>query len=293
MGAWLLRCSAPSGAPPLHPHRRGTYPRIGYVDQPVSSDIGANALVGVDVGGSGIKAALVDCSRGEATGRIRVETPQPATPDAVAGTVASLVRQFDALGPIGCTLPAVVSHGVVRTATHIDRGWIGTNGEKLLSKATGRDCVVLNDADAAGVAEARFGAAKDRAGVVVVVTVGTGVGSALLVDGTLVPNSELGHLYVDGHLADTWVSDATRTKGNLSWKHWSSRFERYLQRLQDVVWPELIVVGGGIVKFADKFMDRLDIDCEVRIAALGNLAGIVGAAVVAADAPHGVTSDRS
>ena len=268
-------------------------PTGGYFGRRVSSDIGANVLVGVDVGGSGIKAALVDCSRGEASGRIRVATPQPATPAAVADTVASLVRQFDVVGPIGCTLPAVVSHGVVHTATHIDRGWIGTNGADLLSNATGRQCVVVNDADAAGVAEARFGAARDRSGVVVVITVGTGVGSALLVDGLLVPNSELGHLYVETHLADTWVSDATRTRDNLSWKHWSSRFERYLQRLQDVIWPELIVVGGGIVKFADKFVDRINIDCEVRIAALGNLAGIVGAAVVAAEGAHAVASDRA
>jgi polyphosphate glucokinase len=259
----------------------------------VNSEIGANVLVGVDVGGSGIKAALVDRSRGEASGRIRVETPQPATPDAVADAVTSLVRHFDVSGPIGCTLPAVVSNGVVRTATHIDRGWIGTNGAELLSRATGRDCVVLNDADAAGVAEARFGAARDRKGVVVVVTIGTGVGSALLVQGALVPNSELGHLYVEEHLADGWVSDAARTREDLSWKHWSSRFERYLQRLQDVIWPELIVVGGGIVKFADKFVDRIDIDCELRVATLGNLAGIVGAAVVAGDIAGHVTTDRS
>jgi polyphosphate glucokinase len=259
----------------------------------VSSETGTSALVGVDVGGSGIKAALVDRSSGEAKGRIRLETPQPATPDAVAETVASLVRQFDATGPIGCTLPAVVSNGVVRTATHIDRGWIGMNGAELLSRATGRNCVVVNDADAAGVAEARFGAARERPGVVVVITIGTGVGSALLVNGVLVPNSELGHMYVEEHLADTWVSDATRQKEELSWKHWSTRFERYLQRLQETIWPELIVVGGGIVKFADKFLDRIDVDCEVRIAALGNLAGIVGAAVVAGDIARAVASDRS
>ena len=259
----------------------------------MSNEIGANTLVGVDVGGTGVKAAYVDRSTGQASGRIRVETPQPATPDAIAKTVAALISEFDASGPIGCTLPAVVSQGVVRTASHIDRAWIGTNGAELLSRATGRDCVVLNDADAAGVAEARFGAAKDRSGVVVVVTIGTGVGSALLVNGALVPNSELGHLYVEEHLADTWVSDAARTKEDLTWKHWASRFERYLQRLQDVIWPELVVVGGGIVKFADKFLDRIDVDCEVRIAALGNLAGIVGAAVVASDVAHAVTTDGS
>lgn len=259
----------------------------------MSTETGASALVGVDVGGSGIKAALVDCSSGEVTGRIRLETPQPATPDAVAKTVASLVHQFDATGPIGCTVPAVVMHGVVRTATHIDRGWIGTNGAELLSAATGRHCVVLNDADAAGIAEARFGAARDRTGVVVVITVGTGVGSALLVNGALVPNAELGHVYVESHLADSWVSDATRSSEDLSWKHWSSRFERYLQRLHEIIWPELIVVGGGIVKFADRFLDRVDVDCEVRIAALGNLAGIAGAAIAAGDVERSVTTDRS
>jgi len=259
----------------------------------VSTETGTNALVGVDVGGSGIKAALVDRSSGEAKGRIRLETPQPATPDAVADTVATLVREFDATGPIGCTLPAVVSNGVVRTATHIDRGWIGVNGAELLSRATGRHCVVVNDADAAGVAEARFGVARGRPGVVIVITVGTGVGSALLTGGVLVPNSELGHMYVEEHLADAWVSDSTRQREDLSWKHWAGRFERYLQRLQETMWPELIVIGGGIVKFADKFIDRVNVDCEVRIAALGNLAGIVGAAVVAGDVDRAVTTDRS
>jgi polyphosphate glucokinase len=259
----------------------------------VSSETSANTLVGVDVGGTGIKAALVDCSSGEAHGRIRVVTPQPATPDAIASTVASLVGQFDAGGPVGCTLPAVVSNGVVRTAAHIDPGWIGTDGAKLLSRATGRDCVVLNDADAAGVAEAHFGAARDRAGVVVMITVGTGVGSALLENGALVPNTELGHLYVEQHVADTWVSDATRVKDNLSWKQWSNHFERYLQHLHSIIWPELIVIGGGIVKSADKFIDRLDVDCEVRIAALGNLAGIVGAAVAARDIARSVGTNGS
>jgi polyphosphate glucokinase len=259
----------------------------------VSSETGANALVGVDVGGSGIKAAYVDRRSGEASGRIRVATPQPATPDAVADAVASLISEFDVRGPIGCTLPAVVSDGVVRTASHIDRNWIGTNGAELLSRKTGHDCVVLNDADAAGFAEARFGAAKDRSGVVVMITIGTGVGSALLVDGALVPNSEFGHIYVEQHLADTWVSDAARMKENLSWKHWSSRLERYLQRLEEIIWPELVVIGGGIVKFADKFFDRIDVDFEVRIAALGNLAGIVGAAVAATDVAHAVATDRS
>ena len=206
--------------------------------------------IGVDVGGSGVKAALVDLQTGVATGRMRVETPQPATPDAIAKSVAELVDQLDTPGAIGCTLPAVVLNGVVCTAAHIDESWIGTNAERMMSDVTGRPCAVLNDADAAGLAEARFGAARDRTGVVV---------------------------------ADTWVSDAARTNEELTWKRWSHLLERYLTHLHALLWPELIVVGGGVVKHADKFLDRIDVGCEVRIAELGNLAGIVGAALAAGE----------
>jgi len=239
-------------------------------------------LIGVDVGGSGIKAALVDIATGTATGRIRVETPQPATPDAVASTVATLVGQLDADGPIGCTLPGVVVGGTVRTAAHIDEAWIGTHAATLIGRACGRACTVLNDADSAGLAEARFGAARERRGVVLLVTIGTGVGSALLYDGVLVPNSELGHLHVHGKVADTWASDAKRTEKRLSWRHWAERLDIYLTHLHSVLWPELIVIGGGVVKHSDEFLDMLDPGCEVRIAELGNLAGIVGAALAAA-----------
>ena len=252
-----------------------------------------NTLVGVDVGGSGVKAALVDLGTGHVTGRIRVETPQPATPDAIVSAVTGLVHQFANTGTIGCTLPAVVANGVVRTAAHIDPAWIGAHAATLLSRATDRPCVVLNDADAAGIAEARFGAARSRRGTVVMVTIGTGVGTAVLNDGVLVPNAELGHIFVKRHLADTWVSDATRTAETLSWKLWTRRLERYLVQLHAILWPELIVIGGGIVKHADKFLDRVDPGCEVRIAELGNLAGIVGAAVAAAAHDPAVTADRS
>jgi polyphosphate glucokinase len=237
--------------------------------------------IGVDVGGSGVKAALVDLETGVATGRMRVETPQPATPDAIAKSVAELVDRFDAPGAIGCTLPAVVLNGVVCTAAHIDESWIGTDAERVMSDAAGRPCTVLNDADAAGLAEARFGAARDRKGVVVLVTIGTGVGTALLDDGKLVPNAELGHIVVTDQVADTWVSDAARTNEELTWKRWSNRLERYLTHLHALLWPELIVVGGGVAKHADKFLDRINVGCEVRIAELGNLAGIVGAALAA------------
>ena len=243
----------------------------------------APTMLGVDVGGSGVKAAIVDLATGEATGRIRVETPQPATPDAIAKSVGELIDQFDVPGPIGCTLPAVVLNGVVNTAAHIDQSWIGTNADEVLSDATGRACAVLNDADAAGVAEARYGAARGRNGVVVLVTIGTGVGTALLDDGKLVPNAELGHIVVTDQVADTWVSDSARTTEDLTWKRWSHRLERYLTHLHALLWPELIVIGGGVVKHSDKFLDRINVGCEVRIAELGNLAGIVGAALTASE----------
>jgi polyphosphate glucokinase len=253
----------------------------------------AHTLVGVDVGGTGVKAALVDLASGQAAGRVRVETPQPATPDAIAASVAGLVHQLGGAGAIGCTLPAVVTNGRVLTATHIDPTWIGTHAATLLSRATDRPCVVLNDADAAGVAEARFGAARAQRGVVVMVTVGTGVGTAVLSDGVLVPNAELGHIFVNDHLADEWVSDATRLAENLTWKRWTRRLDRYLAQLHEILRPDLIVIGGGIVKHSDKFLDRIDPDCEVRVAELGNLAGIVGAAI-AADAHIPATAiDRS
>jgi polyphosphate glucokinase len=256
----------------------------------VNIETATNALVGVDVGGSGVKAALVDLTTGQATGRVRVDTPQPATPDAVAGAIAGLVRQFPVDGTIGCTLPAVVTNGTVHTATHIDPTWIGTNAAVLLGRATDRPCVVLNDADAAGVAEARFGAARAHRGTVVVVTIGTGVGTAVLNDGVLIPNAELGHIFVEEHFADAWVSDGTRVAETLPWKRWTRRLDRYLTHLHEILWPDLIVVGGGIVKHADKFLERVDPGCEVRIAELGNLAGIVGAALTAQSHVPAVTT---
>ena len=239
-------------------------------------------LIGVDVGGSGIKAATVDIASGASSDRIRHVTPQPATPDAVAETVANLVNELGIDGPIGCTLPAVVVGGTVRTAAHIDDSWIGTHAAAVIGRATGRRCAVLNDADAAGLAEARFGAARDRRGVCIMVTVGTGVGTALLNDGVLVANSELGHIEVNGKVADVWASDARRVEKHLTWEQWAERLNTYLTKLHSVLWPELIVIGGGVVKKADVFFHLLDPGCEVRIAELGNHAGIVGAALAAA-----------
>jgi polyphosphate glucokinase len=243
------------------------------------------ALMGVDVGGTGVKAARTDLATGVPSGRERILTPHPATPDAVAATVAAVLARFpDDDGPFGCTMPAVVTNGIVRTATNIDPSWIGTDARALFTEVTGRPCRVLNDADAAGVAELHVGCARGEEGVVAMVTLGTGVGTALFTNGQLVPNTELGHLEIGGKVADTWASVAMKEAHGLSWKEWSTRVNTYLKRLHALVWPDLIVLGGGVVKSSDKFLDRLDPGCEVRVAQLGNNAGIVGAALLTADA---------
>jgi polyphosphate glucokinase len=240
--------------------------------------------MGVDVGGSGVKAAPTELATGRADARVRIPTPHPATPDAVFATIAEVLGRFpNEQGPIGCTLPAVVMHGVVRTASNIDPSWIGTDARAILTEVTGRPCVVLNDADAAGVAEVRFGSVRGESGVVVMVTLGTGVGTALFTNGLLVPNTELGHLEVEGKVADTWASAATKDQQSLGWKEFARRVDKFLKRLHALIWPDVIVVGGGVIKHADKFLDRLEPGCEVRAAQLGNNAGIVGAALVAAD----------
>jgi polyphosphate glucokinase len=239
--------------------------------------------LGVDVGGSGVKAARVDLTTGTPEGRERIATPQPSTPEAVAGAIREVVGRFDTEGPVGCTMPAVVLHGVVRTASNIDPAWIGTDARVLFTRTLGRTVEVLNDADAAGVAEIRFGSARDEKGVVAMVTLGTGVGTALFVGGVLVPNTELGHIEIDGQIADSWASGAARDTLALSWKDWAKRVDTYLTKLHALLWCDLIVLGGGVTKNSDKFLDRLDPGCEVRIAQLGNNAGIVGAALVAAD----------
>jgi polyphosphate glucokinase len=251
-------------------------------EAPFASTTPARRLIGVDVGGSGIKAALVDVEQGTWFDRVRVATPQPATPDAIASEIGKLIEPFGVDGAVGCTLPGVVLDGVVRSAAHIDPKWIGTDAVELLSSKLGRPCAVLNDADAAGLAEARYGAGRGERGLIAMITIGTGVGVALVNDGVLVPNCELGHIEIDGMVADDWVSDAARTRDDLSWKKWTKRFNVYLSTLHDLMWPRVVVIGGGVVKHADKFRDDLDAPCDVRLAELGNRAGIVGAAYMAA-----------
>ncbi|MCU1650248.1 MAG: Polyphosphate--glucose phosphotransferase [Pseudonocardia sp.] len=239
---------------------------------------------GIDIGGSGIKGAPVDLRRGKlADDRFRVPTPQPATPDAVAAKVREVLDHFKWDGVFGCTFPAVVQHGLVRTAANVDPAWIGTDAHKLLGKATGRDALVVNDADAAGLAEVRFGAAKDRDGVILVSTLGTGIGSALVMDGRLVPNTELGHVEIDGLDAESRAADSAREREDLSWKNWAARLTRYFQHMEALFWPDLIVLGGGVSKQADQWLHLVDVRTEMVPAKLLNNAGIVGAAVLAAE----------
>jgi polyphosphate glucokinase len=242
---------------------------------------------GIDIGGSGIKGCPVDLDAGAFTAeRLRVPTPSPSTPAAVAGVVAEILRQFgDAAGTgaIGVTFPAVIQHGVARTAANVDKSWIGTDVDALLRKELGRPVRVVNDADAAGYAEAKFGAAKDVGGTVLIATLGTGIGSALIVDGVLVPNTELGHLEVDGHDAETRAADSARDREDLSWPQWAKRLTRYFQAIERLLWPDLIVVGGGVSKKADKFLPLLDIRTPIVPAQLRNDGGIIGAALLAVE----------
>ena len=241
--------------------------------------------LGIDVGGSGIKGAPVDLATGAlAAERLRVETPQPSTPEAVAEVVAQIVDHFAAAlgdGAIGVTVPAVVTGGVVRTAANIDQSWIGTDADALFTGRLGRAVHLVNDADAAGVAEARFGAARSTKGLVVVTTLGTGIGTALLLDGRLVPNSELGHLEIDGFDAETRAASSARENEALSWEDWAARLQRFYGAIEDLLWPTLIVVGGGISKKADKFLPLLHLRALIVAAQLRNEAGIIGAAVLA------------
>lgn len=244
--------------------------------------------IGVDFGGSGIKAAPVDLESGEfAAERVRIETPQPATPSAVADVVALLVSQMgkDSSDVVGLTVPGVVAHGVVRSAANIDASWIGVDADALFTERLGCDVTVLNDADAAGLAEVRYGAARDCDGLVIITTLGTGIGSAMVHDGVLVPNSELGHLEIDGADAESRAANRTREDEDLSWEEWAERLTQYYRKVEALFSPELFVVGGGVSKHAAKFLPLLDIATPIVPAQLRNTAGIVGAALLARERP--------
>ncbi len=243
---------------------------------------GPAAVLGLDIGGSGIKGAPVDLAGGVLAGeRVRLVTPVPSTPDAVAGVVVEVLDQLGVAGPVGLTLPAVVTNGVVRTAANIDKSWIGVDAVKLFSKATGREVAVVNDADAAGVAEARYGAGVGHSGVVLLVTLGTGIGSALLIDGQLVPNTELGHLHLHHGDAEAWAADSVREREDLSWHEYAGRLESYIKLVHGLLWPDLIIIGGGVSKRSEKFLPLMDVPVEVVPAKMLNEAGIIGAAMCA------------
>ncbi|WP_155057836.1 polyphosphate--glucose phosphotransferase [Streptomyces blattellae] len=243
-------------------------------------------IFGVDIGGSGIKGAPVDLDRGDlAQERLKVLTPHPATPGTVADGVKEVVDHFGWTGPVGITFPGVVTGGAtVRTAANVDKSWIDTDARVLLGERLGGlPVTVINDADAAGVAEMQFGAGRDRQGTVIMLTFGTGIGSALFVDGVLVPNTELGHLELHGHDAEKRASSKAREDHDLSWEHWAHRVRAYLAHVEMLFSPELFIIGGGVSRKASKFLHYIEgIKAEIVPAQLQNNAGIVGAAMRAA-----------
>ncbi|MEV6999939.1 polyphosphate--glucose phosphotransferase [Streptomyces sp. NPDC093982] len=244
-------------------------------------------IFGLDIGGSGIKGAPVDLDKGDlAEERFKVLTPHPATPDGVADGVKQVVEHYGWTGPVGLTFPGVVTGGsTIRTAANVDKSWIDTDARALFSQRLGGHPVtVVNDADAAGVAEMRFGAGRDRRGTVILLTFGTGIGSALFTDGALVPNTELGHLELHGHDAEKRASSKAKEDEDLSWEHWAHRVQKYLAHVEMLFSPELFIIGGGVSRKAHKFLPHIEgIKADIVPAQLQNNAGIVGAAMHAAE----------
>jgi polyphosphate glucokinase len=238
---------------------------------------------GIDVGGSGVKGGIVDLDTGHLIGdRYKLPTPQPATPEAVAKTIAAVVKEFGWSEPLGVTYPGVVTNGVVRTAANVDKGWIGTKATEVIGSALdGQAVTVLNDADAAGLAEVMFGAGKDQGGIIVLLTFGTGIGSALIHNGVLLPNTEFGHLEVGGMEAEHRAASSVKDKHDWSYKRWAPEVTKVLVALENALWPDLFIAGGGISRKADKWIPLLECRTPVVAATLQNTAGIVGAAVAA------------
>jgi polyphosphate glucokinase len=239
-------------------------------------------ILGIDIGGSGVKGAPVDVEKGVLRAeRQRIPTPQPPIPDTLGNVVAEVAHHFKWQGPIGCTFPGVIKAGVVYTAANIDEAWIGLNGQKLLEEKTGCPVIFLNDADAAGIAEMQFGAGKDRHGIVIMLTFGTGIGSAIFVDGRLVPNTEFGHMEIRGKDAEHRAADRVRTEKELSWEKWAERVNEFLGRMELLFSPDLFIIGGGVSKKHDKFLPLLQTRAEIVPAQLLNEAGMIGAAIAA------------
>lgn len=235
--------------------------------------------MGVDVGGTGIKGAVVDVQSGELlSDRVRIETPRPATPEAVRDTIVELVRQLGSDAPVGVALPGVIDHGIFRTAANIDPAWIGTSLPELFGASLPMATAFLNDADAQAMAEFAYGAARGQAGLVITVTFGTGIGVGLVHDGALIPNAELGHLELDGVIAESSTSARAREDAGLTWEQWAAMASRYLQHLENLLWPQLFVIGGGVAKKPELWREHIHTRTPLRPAALINNAGIVGAA---------------
>jgi polyphosphate glucokinase len=246
-------------------------------------EAGVAHVLGIDIGGSGIKAAPVDTDTGQLLAeRQKLDTPQPATPEAVVAVVADLVKSCAWSGQAGVTFPGVVAGGIIRTAANLDSSWIGANGVNVFGQATGLDVKLLNDADAAGVAEMKFGAGKGERGTVLMLTLGTGIGSALFIDGILVPNTEFGHIELHGKDAEKRASDHAREAEELHWGAWAERVDEYLRHMEALLSPDLIIIGGGVSRKSDKFLPKLTgLRARLVTAALHNDAGIVGAAMAA------------
>lgn len=244
--------------------------------------------IGIDIGGSGVKGAIVDLVSGELlTDRLRIPTPQPATPEAVGEVVQELVSQLEASEgaplhlPVGIVLPSLVRAGVVQTAANIDDSWVGLEVVKYFTELLGHKVVVANDADGAGYAEALYGEGINRKGVTFFATLGTGIGTAMIVNGTLVPNTELGHLEIDGFNAETRAASSAKDREELSWEEWAARVQRYFEVIEFLFSPDQIIIGGGISKDHDRFIPLLELHADVRPASLFNQAGIIGAAALA------------
>jgi polyphosphate glucokinase len=248
-------------------------------------------VLGIDIGGTGIKGAIVETDSGKMLSeRFRLLTPQPSKPKAVCQVVGEIARHFEWAGPVGCTFPAIVHHGTILSAANVNQAWIGKNAQELIKTATGQPTLVMNDADAAGLAEMRFGAGRGNQGLVFMITLGTGIGSAILYRGVLVPNAELGHLEIRGRDAEARASDRVRQEKHLSWRRYAKRLDEYLGRLEFLFSPDMFIIGGGVSKEHEQFVPLLHLHTPVVPAELLNDAGIIGAALAAEEQIAGLGS---
>lgn len=239
-------------------------------------------ILGIDVGGSGIKGAIVDTKKGELiTERFRIPTPKPATPAAVIETIEAIIHKFEWQGPVGCGFPAAVKNEIVKTASNIDSSWIGVNASAQIEKKTGCPTHLVNDVDAAGCAEAEFGAGQERFGTIFMAAFGTGIGTAIFHNQQLVPNTELGHVPMHGMAAEDYAANSVREKNDLSWEEWGGRVNEYLQLIEALFWPDLYIIGGGVSKDFGEYERYLSLDTEIVPAESRNHAGIIGAAIAA------------